>query len=65
MDRTIYRLSRSATRQITTIYELRLIADASHLFEEPGKLDEVAQAAAAWFLQHLAAPETEIPLTQP
>jgi putative phosphoribosyl transferase len=65
LDRTIYRLSRSATRQITTIYELRLIADASHLFEEPGKLDEVAQAAAAWFLQHLAAPETEIPLTQP
>ncbi|MEA5445615.1 alpha/beta family hydrolase [Gammaproteobacteria bacterium AB-CW1] len=59
LDREVYRLSRTASRQITTDYELRLIAGAAHLFEEPGKLEEVAQAAAAWFLRHLPEPEAE------
>ncbi|MDQ2069048.1 dienelactone hydrolase family protein [Natronospira bacteriovora] len=59
LDREIYRLSRTASRQITAPYELRLIADASHLFEEPGKLDEVAQAAAVWFQRYLATPQAE------
>ncbi len=29
--------------------ELTIVPGASHLFEEPGKLDEVARLAAAWF----------------
>jgi putative phosphoribosyl transferase len=32
---------------------LVIIPGATHLFEEPGTLDEVARIAAAWFTQHL------------
>ena len=34
------------------VKELRIIPGASHLFEEPGKLDEVARLAADWFTRH-------------
>jgi putative phosphoribosyl transferase len=30
---------------------------ASHLFPEPGALEEVARLAAAWFRRHLGKPE--------
>ncbi len=30
-----------------------LVEGASHLFEEPGKLEEVAELAASWFKLHL------------
>jgi pimeloyl-ACP methyl ester carboxylesterase len=33
--------------------ELVIVPGAGHLFEEPGKLDEVARLAGAWFSQHL------------
>jgi pimeloyl-ACP methyl ester carboxylesterase len=34
--------------------ELVIVPGASHLFEEPGKLEEVARLAADWFSRHLA-----------
>jgi putative phosphoribosyl transferase len=34
--------------------QLILIPKATHLFEEPGALEEVARLAAAWFTRHLA-----------
>ena len=34
---------------------LEVVPGASHLFEEPGKLDEVAGRAADWFARHLPA----------
>ena len=30
----------------------KVIEAASHLFEEPGTLEQVAEAARAWFVQH-------------
>ena len=33
--------------------ELAIVPRATHLFEEPGKLDEVAELAAGWFVRHL------------
>lgn len=33
--------------------ELRLVPDASHLFEEPGALEEVARLASGWFARYL------------
>lgn len=33
--------------------ELRIVPDASHLFEEPGTLEEVARLASEWFERHL------------
>jgi putative phosphoribosyl transferase len=35
------------------VKELVIVSGASHLFEEPGKLDEVARLAADWFTQYL------------
>jgi putative phosphoribosyl transferase len=34
--------------------ELKIIPGASHLFEEPGALEQVARHAAAWFVRTLA-----------
>src|SRR5207248_2089267 len=39
-----------ARRQVP---DLRVIPGASHLFEEPGTLDQVTRLAADWFQQHL------------
>jgi pimeloyl-ACP methyl ester carboxylesterase len=36
--------------------QLVIVPGATHLFEEPGKLEEVARLASDWFLRHLAAP---------
>ena len=36
--------------------ELRIVPGASHLFEEPGALDRVAEWTDAWFAHHLSAP---------
>jgi putative phosphoribosyl transferase len=32
---------------------LEIVPGATHLFEEPGTLDAVAQLARDWFLRHL------------
>lgn len=36
--------------------KLVIVPGATHLFEEPGKLEEVARIAAEWFTRYLAAP---------
>lgn len=40
---------------------LAVIPGATHLFEEPGALDQVAQLAAAWFTEHLTGPASAQP----
>ena len=35
--------------------QLRIVPGATHLFEESGKLEEVARLATAWFARHLGA----------
>jgi hypothetical protein len=35
-------------------HELEIVPGASHLFEEPGKLDEVARLAGEFLQRHLA-----------
>jgi hypothetical protein len=35
--------------------ELKIVPGATHLFEEPGTLEQVARLAAKWFEQHLVA----------
>jgi hypothetical protein len=39
--------------------QLVIIPGATHLFEEPGTLEEVSRLAAQFFLRHLAARDTE------
>ena len=38
--------------------QLVIVPRATHLFEEPGTLEEVARLAADWFLRHLTSHET-------
>jgi dienelactone hydrolase len=53
-DREVIGLNRQALDLMTTDTRLEIVPGASHLFEEPGKLDEVARLAGEWFLEHLA-----------
>ncbi|HKH76102.1 MAG TPA: phosphoribosyltransferase family protein, partial [Rubrobacteraceae bacterium] len=42
-----------ATERMSAEKRLEIIPGASHLFEEPGALEEVARLAAGWFVRHL------------
>lgn len=52
-DDVVIRLNEDAYREITAEKELKIIPGATHLFEEPGALEEAARLAAEWFRQHL------------
>lgn len=53
-DEQVLELNQDAQRQMTAPTELRVIPGATHLFEEPGALEQVAEEAADWFDRHLA-----------
>jgi putative phosphoribosyl transferase len=52
-DDVVIELNREAYACMRCEKELSIIPDATHLFEEPGTLEEVARQAASWFVQHL------------
>ncbi len=52
-DEIVIELNKRAYAQLTCRKELRIVPKATHLFEEPGALEEVAQLASEWFLQYL------------
>jgi putative phosphoribosyl transferase len=52
-DTEVIELNRQAMNRMTNQNKLEIIPDATHLFEEPGKLDEVAKLSADWFLRYL------------
>ena len=51
-DSEVLQLNRVAYAKLQCEKELSVIPDATHLFEEPGALDEVARLAADWFGRH-------------
>ncbi|WP_327023130.1 dienelactone hydrolase family protein [Micromonospora sp. NBC_01739] len=53
LDEQVLALNRQARSQLTALADLRVIPGATHLFEEPGTLEQVAEAAADWFREHL------------
>jgi pimeloyl-ACP methyl ester carboxylesterase len=53
-DTPVIGMNRSALAKLQCERELVIVPNATHLFEEPGTLDEVARLAREWFLQHLA-----------
>ena len=57
-DDVVIELNRKAYRELRAEKELKIIPGATHLFEEPGTLEQVATAAANWFAQHLAGAKT-------
>ena len=52
-DVQVIELNRAALALLRCEKQLVIIPGASHLFEEPGALDEVARLAREWFRQHL------------
>ncbi|MBV8263365.1 MAG: dienelactone hydrolase family protein [Candidatus Eremiobacteraeota bacterium] len=54
-DRQVVQLNRTAAASLTCPHELAVVGGATHLFEEPGALEQVAQLARDWFLTYLTA----------
>jgi pimeloyl-ACP methyl ester carboxylesterase len=56
-DIGVLELNENAYAELKCTKHLHIVPDATHLFEEPGTLDEVVEAAGAWFTQHFQAKE--------
>lgn len=52
-DPQVLALNREALEGIDAVRELVVVPGATHLFEEPGTLEEVARLAREWFGRHL------------
>jgi putative phosphoribosyl transferase len=52
-DLAVLKLNEEAFSQLRTEKRLVVVPGATHLFEEPGALDEVARLAREWFERHL------------
>jgi pimeloyl-ACP methyl ester carboxylesterase len=52
-DQTVMELNREALSQLSCEKRLEIVSGATHLFEEPGTLEEVARLARQWFEWHL------------
>ncbi len=48
-------MNRDAMEQMSADVRLEIVPGATHLFQEPGALERVAELAQAWFVQHLNA----------
>jgi dienelactone hydrolase len=66
-DAPVIALNEQALAQLRGVKQLAIVPGATHLFEEPGTLEEVARQARDWFLRYLApdgaAPQPAIPPT--
>jgi pimeloyl-ACP methyl ester carboxylesterase len=59
-DEAVLEMNRQAMARMTASAELELVPGASHLFEEPGALERVADLAGAWFRRHLGGGDTHV-----
>ncbi|MFJ8859740.1 phosphoribosyltransferase family protein [Streptomyces sp. NPDC102451] len=55
-DTTVIDLNRQAQAALHCENRLEIVPGATHLFEEPGALDRVADLARDWFITHLVRP---------
>ncbi len=53
-DTPVIAMNQDAMRQMQAKVELKIVPGATHLFEEPGTLEEVAKLASDWFVRHLS-----------
>jgi len=58
-DEVVIKMNENAMKEIHAIKKLEIVPGASHLFEEPGTLDEVAKLAKEWFIQYLSSSISE------
>ena len=53
-DPGVLELNRQALARMSCVKALHVIPGASHLFEEPGTMEQVAKLARAWFTEAFA-----------
>ena len=53
LDTEVIELNKQAMAKMSAEKKLVIIPGATHLFEEPGKLEEVAKISTDWFLLYL------------
>lgn len=53
-DVEVIKLNKEAFELLPCEKKMEIVPGASHLFEEPGRLEKVASLASAWFLYHLS-----------
>jgi dienelactone hydrolase len=59
LDTPVIQMNRDAMKRMRGDVQLEIVPGASHLFEEPGTLNRVAELAGEWFVRHLLpAPAT-------
>jgi putative phosphoribosyl transferase len=63
-DYAVIELNQTALAQLRSEKRLVIVPGATHLFEEPGALDEVARLAREWFEHHLAPAEAPVKRTE-
>jgi pimeloyl-ACP methyl ester carboxylesterase len=51
-DHAVIEMNAAALEQLRCTKRFDIVPGASHLFEEPGTLEQVAQLARDWFLEH-------------
>jgi putative phosphoribosyl transferase len=54
-DPVVVELNRAAIEKLAGEKRLEIVPGASHLFEEPGALEQVARLAGDWFARHLSS----------
>jgi putative phosphoribosyl transferase len=60
-DDVVIQLNEQAHRRLRCPKQLVIVPGATHLFEEPGTLEEVARLAKEWFVRYLAPPDESVP----
>ena len=55
-DQAVIEMNQQAYRLLRCPKQLTIIAGATHLFEEPGTLEQVAEQALQWFARHFSEP---------
>ena len=53
LDRQVIEMNRTAANSMKAPCRIEIVEGATHLFEEPGKLEQAAALARDWFLEHL------------
>lgn len=60
-DPQVLGLNETALAQLTCVARLAVIPGASHLFEEPGTLEQVGTLATDWFVRHVGLQQGKSP----
>jgi hypothetical protein len=59
-DLATLRMNLRAQTAMAAVCRLRVVPAATHLFDEPGALERVAELARDWFIERLNPADTEI-----